>query len=306
MGPLFLSPHLPTLVDILWLPGIILGFTIHELAHALVAYWLGDRSAENRNRLTLNPVRHVHWLGLLAFIFLGIGWAKPVRIRPGTFKHRHWNSFLVSIAGVAANALLAGLVLAGMVAVSMVASIVARMVGADYTQVWDVLFFEEGDPWGWRVVLAALTSYVLDANVSLALFNLLPIPPLDGFQALRNLWGLIRRRRPSDERLAAEQVLVQLEAGVQAVRGDKLAEAVIAFRKALELKPDLYGAWHNLGLIYQDKGPRYAAIAAWQGALKAAADDEETRAEVQGRLASLGWEEEQRHRTPPCCGSCPI
>ncbi|MBC8255116.1 MAG: tetratricopeptide repeat protein, partial [Ardenticatenia bacterium] len=242
--------------------------------------------------LTLNPVRHVHWLGLLAFIFLGIGWAKPVRIRPGTFKHRHWNSFLVSIAGVAANALLAGLVLAGMVAVSMVASIVARMVGADYTQVWDVLFFEEGDPWGWRVVLAALTSYVLDANVSLALFNLLPIPPLDGFQALRNLWGLIRRRRPSDERLAAEQVLVQLEAGVQAVRGDKLAEAVIAFRKALELKPDLYGAWHNLGLIYQDKGPRYAAIAAWQGALKAAADDEETRAEVQGRLASLGWEEE--------------
>jgi Zn-dependent protease len=136
MGPSFLNPRLPTLVDILWLPGIILGFTIHELAHALVAYWLGDRSAENRSRLTLNPIRHVHWLGLLAFVFLGIGWAKPVRIRPGAFKRRHWDSFLVSIAGVAANALLAGLVLVGMLAVSMVASIVAGMVGADYTQVW--------------------------------------------------------------------------------------------------------------------------------------------------------------------------
>jgi len=179
-----------------------------------------------------------------------------------------------------------------MMAVSMVASIVAGMVGANYTQVWDVLFFEEGDPWGWRVLLAALTSYVVNANLSLALFNLLPIPPLDGFQALRHLWGLITRRRPPDEQLAVEQVLVQLEAGVQAVQGGKPAEAVTAFRKVLELKPDLYGAWHNLGVIYQDKGQRYAAIAAWQGASKAAADDEQTRAEVQGRLASLGGGED--------------
>lgn len=291
MGPFFLNPHIPTLVDILWLPGLILGFTVHELAHALVAYWLGDRSAGNRSRLTLNPVMHVPLIGLVAFVFLGIGWAKPVRIRPGAFKHRNWNSFLVSIAGVAANALLAGLVLAGMLAVAVVAGIIARIVGADYTQVWDVLFFEKGDLWGWNVLLAALTSYVANANLSLALFNLLPFPPLDGFQALRNLWGLITRRRSSDEQLAAEQIQMQFEAGVQATREGKLAEAVTAFRRALEVKPDTYEAWHNLGLIYQDKGPRYAAIAAWQGALKAATN-EETRTKLRERLASLGWKEE--------------
>ncbi len=291
MSPFFASLQLLTLTDILWLPGLILGFTVHELGHALVAYWLGDRSAENRSRLTLNPARHVSLIGLLAFIFLGIGWAKPVRIRPGAFKHRHWNSFLVSIAGVAANALFAGLVFVGMMAVSVVAGIIAGRVGADYTQVWDVLFFEEGDPWGWGGVLSALTGYVVDTNVSLALFNLLPLPFFDGFQALRNLWRMITRRRPADEQLAAEQIQIQFEAGTQAVREGKSTEAIAAFRKVLELKPDIYEAWHNLGLIYQDKGPTHAAIAAWQGALKAATD-QETRTGLRERLASLGWEGE--------------
>ncbi len=104
-----LSQFIPTWTNLLIIPGIIAGFTIHELAHTLVAYLLGDLSQVERGRITLNPFRHISWFGTLTFVFFGFGWARPVQVDPSHFKRRYLGTFLVAISGATANLLLAGL-----------------------------------------------------------------------------------------------------------------------------------------------------------------------------------------------------
>ena len=80
---------------------------LHEIAHGLVALWNGDRTAKMYGRLSLNPVRHFDWIGLIMMILVGFGWAKPVPINPNNFKHRKLGCITVSVAGVVTNLLLA-------------------------------------------------------------------------------------------------------------------------------------------------------------------------------------------------------
>jgi len=91
----------PTWATLLLLPALFLGFTVHELAHAVVAYLLGDTSQVERRRLSFNPLRHVSWLGLALFLLVGIGWAKPVWVdySPLPIKNRSLGIFLVVVAG---------------------------------------------------------------------------------------------------------------------------------------------------------------------------------------------------------------
>lgn len=129
----------------------------HEAAHALVSWLLGDPTAKNAGRLSLNPLRHFDPMGALCMIVAGVGWAKPVSIRPDRFRNPKVGMAVSAAAGPLANFLLAYL--------SMV---VYKLL--------PILF-------GWYSVPELLSSfflYMITMNISLGVFNLLPVPPFDG------------------------------------------------------------------------------------------------------------------------------
>ena len=95
------------LTKILMLPGIIIGLSFHEFAHAWVSDKLGDPTPRRQGRVTINPLAHIDWIGFLALLLVGFGWGKPVQIDPGYYKNRRRDEFLVSIAGVTMNLILA-------------------------------------------------------------------------------------------------------------------------------------------------------------------------------------------------------
>mgnify|MGYP000181486787 FL=1 len=150
-------------IDYLWLlktiPAVIIGLTIHELAHAYTAYKLGDMTAKNDGRLTFNPLKHIDPLGFILIVIAGFGWAKPVGFNPDNLKNKHRDEILISLAGPFSNFLLAILFL-----------IVARMLF--------FLPYFHGTPTGLVVVNLLVLWAVI--NFGLFVFNLLPIPPLDG------------------------------------------------------------------------------------------------------------------------------
>ena len=144
------------------LPGIIIAMVIHEWAHARVAYALGDYTPKLDGRLTLNPAAHVDIFGLLMLFIVHFGWAKPVRINPGNFKNPRRDDILVSLAGPMSNLIMA----------FIMAFIIMLMFK-----------FEVPLTDGAKSVL----SFIMIININFAIFNMLPIPPLDGSQILRNL-----------------------------------------------------------------------------------------------------------------------
>ena len=87
------------------LPAVLVGFTIHEFSHAIVAVRLGDNTPRDQGRLTLNPIAHIELIGLIMILFAGFGWAKPVQINPNNFKNRKNDEILVSLAGPFSNLL---------------------------------------------------------------------------------------------------------------------------------------------------------------------------------------------------------
>jgi Zn-dependent protease len=137
-------------------PVVLVSLAFHELAHALVAYKLGDPTAKDEGRITLNPIKHLDPLGTLMFAVtslvagLPFGWAKPVPVRPGYFKHPKEGMAIVAAAGPATNFVLALICLA---------------------------IFQHGGLEGEAEEVVRLAYFV---NVVLGIFNLLPIPPLDG------------------------------------------------------------------------------------------------------------------------------
>ena len=144
------------------LPGLIIAMTIHEYSHARVAYALGDYTPRLQGRLTLNPMAHVDPIGLLMLFVVHFGWAKPVEINPMNFQNPRRDDILVSLAGPASNLI-----------VSFVALIVLVLLAK--------MDFPLSD--GLLVVFNLIIIY----NINFAIFNMLPIPPLDGSHILRNL-----------------------------------------------------------------------------------------------------------------------
>ena len=146
------------------LPGIIIGLSCHEFAHAWVSDKLGDPTPRRQGRVTINPLAHIDWIGFLALLLVGFGWGKPVQIDPSYYKNRRRDEFLVGIAGVTMNLLLA-----------VIFSIPARMI---------VKAFSGAAPSDLVYNVYLMIFYVVSINVVLMIFNLIPCPPLDG-------WGII-------------------------------------------------------------------------------------------------------------------
>ena len=154
---------------LLILPGIIIGLSFHEFGHAVVSKKLGDPTPENQGRVTINPLAHIDPVGMVCLIFCGFGWGIPVQINPTYYKNRRAGEIMVGFAGVAMNLLLA-VIFSLLVRLSLMAE---GVFGPDLAQ-----------------VLSLILYYTVSINVVLMVFNLLPVPPLDGFGIVTNLFDL--------------------------------------------------------------------------------------------------------------------
>lgn len=146
---------------------VLVCLTVHETCHGLAAMVLGDPTAKQMKRLSFNPIHHIDWLGLASMFICGFGWAKPVPVDMRYFKNPRLGMAVTALAGPASNFILSFLMLFGASLISNV------LVGPEYTAVAPFLIWL----FGFFVTTAAL-------SVGLGLFNLLPIPPLDGSKIL--------------------------------------------------------------------------------------------------------------------------
>ncbi|MDR0323458.1 MAG: site-2 protease family protein [Treponema sp.] len=143
------------------LPGILLGLTVHEFCHAFCAFKLGDSTARDQGRLTLNPLKHIDIVGFIFIIIAGFGWAKPVQFDPRQLKNYRRDKALIAAAGPLSNLAL-GIILIFIVRMMMPRFLEEENIGVFTESLFHVIF------------------YAASINFGLFIFNLLPIPPLDG------------------------------------------------------------------------------------------------------------------------------
>jgi len=166
------------------LPVLLMSVVVHEVAHALVAKWEGDETAYRLGRVTLNPLPHLDLMGsaivpLLLFFLPGdfiFGWAKPVPVNPRSYRDYKWGDIRVSMAGIASNLVLA-------VFCTLVLALLQGLSSAI------------GSAGGVISILIQAAFYGLYINLILAVFNLIPIPPLDGSHVVYHLLPLKLRAR---------------------------------------------------------------------------------------------------------------
>ncbi|WP_239617434.1 site-2 protease family protein [Cohnella mopanensis] len=160
MNHLFWFPieHLPVIILIM-----LIAFSVHEFAHAWTAWRFGDDTAYREGRVTLNPLAHLDWIGMLFLVLAGFGWAKPVPVRRSRFKNPRLMSILVTAAGPISNLLLAFIFL-------FLIHLLSALNVFDHASI-DFL-----------TNLQTFLVYWMSINLALFIFNLIPIPPLDGYR----------------------------------------------------------------------------------------------------------------------------
>lgn len=154
---------------LLIIPGILIGLTFHEYAHALVADRLGDKTPRFQGRLTLNPFVHIDPIGFIMILIFKFGWAKPVQTNPNAFKNYYKDDLKVSIAGPMANlivAFLSGVVLALLIKITN---------GMNFNPLLSI-------------IINLMLKSAVYMNCMLFVLNLIPIPGFDGFHVLRDLF----------------------------------------------------------------------------------------------------------------------
>jgi Zn-dependent protease len=147
-----------------FLPGIILGLTVHEYCHALVAHMCGDSTAKDQGRVSLNPLKHIDPLGFLMLIFAGFGWAKPVQFNEQNLRNPKTDVIKIALAGPLSNAVIA-----------MLLSILFVLISSSDAAVNAKPVMQ---------ILSEVFLYAIYINWGLFIFNLIPLPPLDGSHLL--------------------------------------------------------------------------------------------------------------------------
>ena len=243
LDELFSDPRGFLLVFLLALPARILSLSLHEFGHAWVANRCGDPTAKMLGRLTLNPLKHLDPMGTILMLLLGFGWAKPVPVNPRNYRNYRRDDLLVSIAGVTMNLILFFVSLILMFAIVAVAlgRLSYATAGAEYAVyrapyggAESVIWLENGEYYYMPIMtllrwlpsasealvtplygevagyLYQMLAYFSLTNLVLFLFNLLPVPPLDGYHVLNDLF--LRRGQlfanPNTVRIASTALFV--------------------------------------------------------------------------------------------------
>jgi Zn-dependent protease len=154
---------------LLTLPGVLVAISIHEYGHALAAYKMGDNTAKAQGRLTLNPLKHLDPIGFICLLIFRFGWAKPVPINPRNFGNPRRDDIIVSLAGVGMNLI---------------------------TSIIFIFIMKIGLQWGFLYNMGSMGQILYTMlygaayiNIGLMVFNLIPIPPLDGHHVVQDIVG---------------------------------------------------------------------------------------------------------------------
>lgn len=174
------------------LPVVLPAIICHECAHGWVSYKLGDPTAKNAGRLTLNPLKHLDPIGTLCMIFFHVGWANPVPIDPRYYRDRKKGIIYVSLAGPVTNFILAFLSL-------FIEGLLMKFGSGTSTVIW---------------VCCQICYYSAVVNIGLGLFNLVPIPPLDGSKILGELSGKVNAFYWKYQRYARIVMIICVVTGV--------------------------------------------------------------------------------------------
>ena len=219
---------------LLMLPGRLLALSMHEFSHAWVAYRCGDATAKKMGRMTVNPLKHIDPVGMLLMLLVGFGWAKPVPVDPRNYRSYRRDDLLVSLAGVTMNLImfLLSMLLMGGIASFALGRIPTAVAGLSDAPIYrttymgqDAVIFLEGGSYYYQPVLELMRNlpYASDfliapvfgeipgylyqmlgffavTNLVLCIFNLIPMPPLDGYHVLNDL--ILKRDLFADPRTA--------------------------------------------------------------------------------------------------------
>lgn len=150
---------------LIMLPALFISLSVHEYAHAWAAYKLGDTSQKLRGRLTLDPFKHIDLFGFISIALFGVGWGKPVMIDDRNFKNRARGSMLTALAGPMSNLILSVLltiILKVLIVIGLFANPTGKVVS----------------------IILEMFLYTIDFNIIFGIFNLIPLPPLDGSKVL--------------------------------------------------------------------------------------------------------------------------
>lgn len=167
------------LLLLLTLPGIIIAITFHEFAHALVAYKLGDDTPKYQGRISLNPLDHLDPIGFILVIIGGFGWGKPVQTNPRNYNRKismEKGEAIVAAAGPLMNFIVSGIL-------TLISLLITKLTGEaiTYTIFGGIII---GNAWQ---ILLIVIKYAININLALGIFNLIPLPPLDGSKIIKTI-----------------------------------------------------------------------------------------------------------------------
>lgn len=291
--------------NLLIIPGLLIGYTVHELGHALAAYFSGDTSQVERGKITMNPLAHISWTGFIAFLLIGLGWPKTLRINPHNLKRTYLDLCLVALSGPLASLTFG---LAALLLTLVIAAALVYASGVSTNQVFPYFFRSDTnlpETLNLQALSIALTSYIAKASLGLALISLLPLPGLDGFVAIASFMAFWREHNKEDQRQQPEPVVanrpltllnqqkrrnsaadIHFKAGAEYHQAHQYDDAIARYQQAIRSDEHFGPAYVNLGLAYLAKGNRKKAIQAFRGAAQYA-DDKKSQGEAWQQLHLL-------------------
>jgi Zn-dependent protease len=305
MGEFFSFIHW---TNILIIPGLLIGFTIHELAHATAAYFMGDYAQVEHGKFTLNPFRHISYIGTLAFLLVGIGWPNPMEITGHKFKDRPLAVSFIALAGPLASFTFSLAVL--LLTLVMIALLIYSS-GISTDQALHFFFpvsSELPNTFNLQAFTLAFTSKLAIASFWMAVTSLLPFPRMDGFVAIAGLKRYFTQRQagghaPVQAQAVAPPVIrrnalinqykrrnnvsdIHFKLGTEYHQQNKFDDAIARYRQALANDKNFGPAYVNLGLAYLAKAERRKAIHAFRGAVQFS-DDQKSQQEAWYQLHQL-------------------